>query len=48
VALDAGHLHIVFSDAEDLLGKLFELAQAASNDFDRFRTASESAEPQST
>jgi hypothetical protein len=47
VALEAGHLHIAFTGTEDLLGKLFELAQAASNDFDRFRAASESAEPRS-
>ena len=48
VALEAGHLHIAFTGTEDLLGKLFELAQAASNDFDRFRAASESAETRST
>jgi hypothetical protein len=41
VALEAGHLHIEFSDTEDLLSKLFELSQAASNDFDRFRAAAE-------
>jgi len=41
VALEAGHLHIAFSGTEDLLGKLFELSQAASNDFDRFRAAAE-------
>ena len=44
VALEAGHLHIEFSGMEDLLGKLFELSQAASNDFDRFRAAAEPAE----
>ena len=44
VALNAGHLHIVFSGAEDLLSKLFELSQAASNDFDRFRAAAEPIE----
>jgi hypothetical protein len=44
VALEAGHLHIAFSGTEDLLSKLFELSQAASNDFDRFRaTATEPA-----
>jgi hypothetical protein len=43
VALEVGHLHIAFSGAEDLLGKLFELSQAASNDFDRFRAAAEVA-----
>jgi len=44
VALEAGHLHIEFSGAEDLLTKLFELSQVASNDFERFRAAAESAE----
>jgi hypothetical protein len=43
VALEAGHLHIAFSGTEDLLGKLFELSQAANNDFDRFRAAAEPA-----
>ena len=47
VALEAGHLHIEFSGTEDLLGKLFELSQAASNDFDRFRAATEPAERRS-
>ena len=47
VALEAGHLHIAFSGTEDLLGKLFELSQAASNDFDRFRAAAEPAEQRS-
>jgi hypothetical protein len=41
VALDPGQLHIAFSGAVDLLAKLFELAQAASNDYDRFRAAAE-------
>jgi hypothetical protein len=47
VALEAGHLHIAFSGTEDLLGKLFELSQAASNDFDRFRATTEPAESRS-
>ncbi len=47
VALEAGHLHIAFSGAEDLLSKLFELSQAASNDFDRFRAAAEPIEQRS-
>ena len=47
VALEAGHLHIAFAGTEDLLGKLFELSQAASNDFDRFRAATETAESHS-
>ena len=41
VALEAGHLHIEFSGTEDLLTKLFELSQAARNDFDRFRASAE-------
>jgi hypothetical protein len=41
VALVPGQLHIAFSGAEDLLAKLFELAQAASNDYDRFCAAAE-------
>jgi hypothetical protein len=41
VALEPGHLHIQFSGAEDLLSKLYELSQAAGNDFDRFRAAAE-------
>jgi hypothetical protein len=44
VALEAGHLHIAFSGTEDLLTKLFELSQAASNDFDGFRAAAEPPE----
>ena len=47
VALEAGHLHIAFSGTEDLLGKLFELSQAVSNDFDRFRAATEPVEQRS-
>ena len=41
VALEPGHLHIEFSGTEDLLSKLYELSQAASNDFDQFRAAAE-------
>jgi hypothetical protein len=48
VALEAGHLHIAFSGTEDLLRKLFELSQAASNDFDRFRAAAEPVESRGT
>ena len=43
VALKPGHLHIQFSGTEDLLAKLYELSQAANNDFDRFRAAAEPA-----
>ena len=48
VALEAGHLHIAFSGTQDLLSKLFELSQAASNDFDRFRATAEPTETRST
>ena len=44
LALEPGHLHVAFSGAEELLGKLYELAQVASNDFDRFRATVESVE----
>jgi len=44
VALAPGQLHIAFSGTEDLLTKLFELAQAASNDYDRFCAAVEPVE----
>jgi hypothetical protein len=39
VHLKPGKLEIEFSSCEDLLTKLFMLAQAASNDFDGFRNA---------
>jgi len=41
VVLEAGHLGVDFSGAEDLLAKLYELSQAAAQDFDRFRAAAE-------
>jgi len=41
VQLKRGRLEIEFSGCEDLLTKLFTLAQAAVNDFDDFRSASE-------
>ena len=41
VALAPGHLHITFTGTEDLLFKLYELSQVASNDFDRFRAVAE-------
>ena len=47
VALGPGHLHIEFSGTQDLLSKLYELSQAASNDFDRFRAAAEPIESRS-
>jgi hypothetical protein len=47
VAIEPGHLHIAFSGAEDLLAKLFEFAQAASNDYDRFCAAAEPVDQRS-
>jgi hypothetical protein len=47
VALEPGHLHVEFSGTEDLLAKLYELSQAASHDFDRFRAAAEPVERRS-
>jgi hypothetical protein len=44
VELGPGQLRIEFSGALDLLTKLFELAQAASNDYDRFCAAAEPVE----
>ena len=41
LVLEPGHLHVTFSGAVDLLAKLFELARAASNDYDRFCAAAE-------
>ena len=43
VTLEPGHLRITFTGFEDLLAKLYELSQAASTDFDRFRAAAEPA-----
>ena len=44
IALEAGHLHVDFNGTEDLLSKLYELSQAAANDFDRFRRMTEPVE----
>lgn len=41
VELKRGSLKVQFAGAEDLLGKLFQLSQAAANDFDWFRSAAE-------
>ena len=41
IGLEPGHLHIAFSGTEDLLSKLYQLSQAAANDFDRFRAVAE-------
>ncbi len=42
VHLRPGQLTVEFERAEDLLSKLFELAQTAANDFERFRAVVES------
>jgi hypothetical protein len=41
VELEAGRLTVAFGDAEDLVRKLYGLAQAASNDFGAFKSAAE-------
>lgn len=41
IILKAGHLNIDFAGAEDLLSKLYQLAVAAANDFDRLRGMAE-------
>ena len=38
VCLQVGSLHVDFSGAEDLFSKLFELARAASDDFEVFKS----------
>lgn len=47
IVLQPGHLHIEFSGTEDLLAKLYQLSQAASNDFSLFRAATESVSQRS-
>ena len=47
IVLQPGHLHIEFSGTEDLLAKLYQLSQAASNDFGLFRAATESVSQRS-
>ncbi|MBM3725407.1 MAG: hypothetical protein FJW40_08290 [Acidobacteria bacterium] len=42
VVLEPGRLEIRFDTAEELLARLFELAQAVSRDFERFREVVES------
>lgn len=44
VRLGAGRLTVEFMNAEELLAKLFVLARAAADDFERFRAAVESGE----
>jgi hypothetical protein len=41
VRLQAGKLEVQFSGCQDLVGKLFSVAQAALNDFDAFRNLSD-------
>jgi hypothetical protein len=41
VQLERGCLRIQFENVEELLRKLYELSQAAANDFPRFRAAAE-------
>ena len=41
VRLRPGHLSVDFGKAEDLLSKLFELSQAAANDFESFRSSAD-------
>jgi hypothetical protein len=41
VQLQPGHLQVEFGKVEELLAKLFELSQAAANDFETFRSAAE-------
>lgn len=44
IRLEAGRLQVDFDSSEDLLAKLFELAQTAANDFNRFCAAAEPVE----
>jgi hypothetical protein len=46
IRLRPGVLEVQFTSAEDLLGSLFRLAQAASNDFLAFEAALACSEPQ--
>ena len=41
IQLNAGSLSVRFEGAEDLLGKLYQLSQAAAHDFEAFRRAVE-------
>jgi hypothetical protein len=45
IALDAGRLTVAFETAEELVRKLYGLAQAAANDFEAFKSAAENAGP---
>jgi len=43
VQFEAGRLTVVFETAEDLVRKLYGLAQAAANDFEAFKSAAATA-----
>jgi hypothetical protein len=45
VHLEPGRLQVDFAGAQELLARLFDLAQAVANDFDAFRTHIESGQP---
>ena len=45
IALEAGRLTVAFGTAEELVCKLYGLAQAAANDFEAFKSAAENAGP---
>jgi hypothetical protein len=45
ICFESGRLIVQFEKAEELLGKLFELAKAAHNDFEAFCTAAEKSTP---
>jgi hypothetical protein len=47
IVIEPGHLHIEFSGTEDLLSQLYQIAVAASNDFNFFRSATESVSQRS-
>ena len=46
IRLEAGRLMIEFAGAEQLLSRLYELSQAAANDFEAFRATAETASTQ--
>jgi hypothetical protein len=45
VHLEPGCLQVNFAGAEELLARLFDLAQAVSNDFEAFRAHVEPGQP---
>ena len=46
IRLEAGRLMIEFAGAEQLLSRLYELSQAAANDFEAFRATAETGSTQ--